>query len=160
MIKRKILIMGLPGSGKTTLSAALAPLIGAVAFNADAVRANINKDLGFTLEDRIEQARRMGWLCDRVLEAGHSAIADFVCPTPDTRAAFGDAFVIFVDRVHEGRFADTNRIFIPPKRVDVHVDVIGSAEQWANHIALALEVHSYPRPRMAEIAKLAAVRAA
>jgi adenylylsulfate kinase len=160
MINRKILIMGLPGSGKTTLSKALAPLIGAVAFNADAVRANINKDLGFTLEDRIEQARRMGWLCDRVLEAGHSAIADFVCPTPETRVAFGDAFTIFVDRVHEGRFADTNRIFTPPERVDVHVDVIGSPEQWADHIALALEGQTSTRPQTAEITELAAARAA
>lgn len=41
--------------------------------------------------DRIEQARRMGWLCDRVVEAGHTAIADFISPTPETRAAFGPA---------------------------------------------------------------------
>ena len=58
----KILIMGLPGAGKTTLAQHLAPPLNAVHFNADAVRANINKDLGFSLEDRIEQARRMGWI--------------------------------------------------------------------------------------------------
>jgi adenylylsulfate kinase-like enzyme len=43
-------------------------------FNADAVRENINRDPGFSPEDRIEQARRMGWLCDRVVEAGGTAI--------------------------------------------------------------------------------------
>ena len=73
--------MGLPGAGKTTLANALAPLINAVVFNADAVRANLSRDLGFTHEDRVEHARRMGWMCDRVVEAGGTVIADFICPT-------------------------------------------------------------------------------
>lgn len=111
---RKILIMGLPGAGKTTLARCLAPLLNAVVFNADEVRAHINRDLGFSHADRIEQARRMGWLSDRVVEAGGTAIADFICPTPETRAAFGPAFTIWVDRIEEGRFPDTNRIFVPP----------------------------------------------
>ena len=57
---RKILIMGLPGAGKTTLANALAPLLNAVVFNADAVRANLSRDLGFSHADRVEHARRMG----------------------------------------------------------------------------------------------------
>jgi cytidyltransferase-like protein len=80
---RKILIMGLPGAGKTTLATALAPLINAVVFNADAVRANLSRDLGFSHADRIEHARRMGWMCDRVVEAGGTVIADFICPTEE-----------------------------------------------------------------------------
>lgn len=32
----------------------------AVTFNADAARANLSRDLGFSHEDRIEHARRMG----------------------------------------------------------------------------------------------------
>ena len=95
---RKILIMGLPGAGKTTLAHALAPLLNAVTFNADAVRENLSRDLGFSHEDRVEHARRMGWMCDRVVEAGGTVIADFICPTPETRAAFGDAFTIWVNR--------------------------------------------------------------
>ena len=86
---RKILIMGLPGAGKTTLARTLAPLLNGVIFNADEVRAEINRDLGFSPEDRVEHARRMGWMCDRVVEAGGIAIADFICPTLQTRAAFG-----------------------------------------------------------------------
>jgi len=92
MEMRKILIMGLPGAGKTTLATTLAPLLNAVVFNADAVRANISRDLGFGHDDRVEHARRMGWICDRVAEAGGTVVADFICPTEETRAAFGDAF--------------------------------------------------------------------
>jgi len=46
----------------------------------------------------------MGWMCDRVAEAGGTVIADFICPTEETRAAFGEAFTIWVDRIATGRF--------------------------------------------------------
>jgi hypothetical protein len=116
------------------------PRLNAVHFNADAVRANVNRDLGFTLEDRIEHARRMGWLCEQVTLAGSYAIADFICPTEETRTAFGtdDAFVVWVDRIKAGRFEDTNRMFVPPQRYDIRVTPEGSPEYWAEQIALAL----------------------
>ena len=133
-MKRKILIMGLPGAGKTTLARVLTPKLQAVWFNADEVRANLHKDLGFSHADRIEHARRMGWLCAKVAEAGGIAIADFVCPTAETRAAFGEAFVIFVDRIQAGRFEDTNRMFVPPDKYDVRVEADGEPEYWAEMI--------------------------
>jgi cytidyltransferase-like protein len=128
---RKILIMGLPGAGKTTLANVLSPLLNAVVFNADAVRANLSRGLGFCHEDRIEHARRMGWMCDRVVEAGGTVIADFICPTEETRVAFGPAFTIWVDRIEVGRFEDTNRLFVPPKKVDLHVEPAGTPQYWA-----------------------------
>jgi cytidyltransferase-like protein len=134
---RKILVMGLPGAGKTALAKALAPLLNAVVFNADAVRANLSRDLGFSHDDRVEHARRMGWMCDRVVEAGGTVIADFICPTPETRAAFGQAFVIWVDRIEAGRFEDTNRMFTAPDRVDLRVTAGGAPQYWAEQ-ALAL----------------------
>ena len=134
---RKILIMGLPGAGKTTLAGTLAPLLNAVVFNADAVRANISRDLGFSHEDRVEHARRMGWMCDRVVEAGGTVIADFICPTEETRAAFGESFTIWLDRIGAGRFDDTNRMFVAPKRFDLRVASEGAPQYWAEQ-ALAL----------------------
>jgi cytidyltransferase-like protein len=131
---QRILVMGLPGAGKTTLAKALAPRLNAVHFNADEVRANVNKDLGFALEDRLEHARRMGWLCDRVVEAGTYAIADFICPTAETRDAFGDAFVVWVDRIKNSRFPDTDALFQPPTRWEIRVGPEGSPSYWAERI--------------------------
>jgi cytidyltransferase-like protein len=135
---RKILIMGLPGAGKTTLATVLAPLLNAVVFNADAVRANLSRDLGFSHADRIEHARRMGWMCDRVVESGSTAIADFICPTEETRAAFGDAFTIWLDRISASRFEDTSRMFVAPVRFELRVTAEGSPQYWADRVLMQL----------------------
>ena len=142
----KILIMGLPGSGKTTLARALASKLEAVHWNADAVRANLNTHLGFSEQDRIEQARRMGWLCDQVTAAGQIAIADFVCPTHETRAAFQPTgCVIWMDTIKEGRFEDTNKIFVPPQLgpADYRVDT-QDAEFWSKVIAEDIDYRINP----------------
>jgi cytidyltransferase-like protein len=131
---KKILIMGLPGAGKTTLATVLAPRLNAVHFNADAVRMNISKDLSFSHADRMEHAKRMGWLCERVVDAGTYAIADFVCPTEETRAAFGEAFVVWIDRIKSSRFADTDAMFEEPLRYDVRVGAEGSPGYWGEKV--------------------------
>src|SRR5262245_26386779 len=76
ILMRKILVMGLPGAGKTTFAGTLAPLLNAVVFNADAVRTNISRDLGFSHEDRVEHARRMVGCVIGSLKLG-TEIADF-----------------------------------------------------------------------------------
>ena len=114
-----IQIMGLPGSGKTTFATVLKERINAIHLNADYVRATINSDLGFAIEDRIEHARRMGEMARMLSGQGHIVIVDFICPTSLTRAAFGKPdILIFMDTLAEGRFEDTNKMFERPTEFD------------------------------------------
>ena len=129
---KKILIMGLPGVGKTTLAKHLAQMIGAVHLNADEIRSEIHKDLRFSLQDRIEHSRRMGKLCDIVARSGVYVIADFVCPTFETRKAFGaEYFLIYIDRKPCRNYPDTTRIFQPPTSFDLLVTEGSSPIVWA-----------------------------
>jgi len=116
----KILIFGLPGSGKTTLAKPFAKLIGGVHINADEVREKYN-DWDFTPEGRTRQAQRMRHLADGVVMAGKIAIADFVCPTDQTRIEFAPDYTIWMDTIKKGRFEDTNAMFQSPNSVDYHV---------------------------------------
>ena len=122
--------MGLPNAGKTTLAKELAKALPAVHWNADEVRCNLNKDLSFSEADRIEQAKRMRFLCDTVEKSGFNAIADFVCPTPETRLAFGKAYTVWVDRIknEESRFEDTRMLFVPPVEFDIRYTAEMKAE--------------------------------
>lgn len=116
----KILIMGLPGSGKTTLAKPLAELLGGVHLNADAIREHYH-DWDFTPEGRMRQALRMRYLADGAVMAGKIAIADFVCPTEQARMEFNPDFTVWMDTIDEGRFEDTNKMFVHPARCDYHV---------------------------------------
>lgn len=118
-----IQIIGLPGSGKTALATALKERINAIHLNADEVRSTVNSDLGFTAEDRIEQARRMGEMARLIANQGVApVIVDFVCPTKETREAFGPAnVVVWVDRIKQGRFEDTNKMWQDPERFDIRI---------------------------------------
>jgi len=116
----KILIFGLPGSGKTTLAKPFAELIGGVHINADNVRSHY-ADWDFTPEGRMRQAARMRYLADGVVMAGKVAVADFVAPTDQARMEFNPDFTVWMDTIKEGRFADTNKIFVPPAHFDYHV---------------------------------------
>ena len=115
MIKpKKILVMGLPGAGKTYFSKILFPLINAVWLNADQVRKDAD-DWDFSTEGRVRQANRMKSLAQKALDQGKNVIADFVCPTDKTREDFNADVLIWMDTIKEGRFQDTNKIFINPK---------------------------------------------
>jgi adenylylsulfate kinase len=124
-----ILIMGLPGSGKTTLANELAPKINAKRLNADEVRKEAN-DWDFSEEGRKRQAKRMASFAKKLKEDGNYVIADFICPTPEARNLFPADYIVWVDTIKEGRFDDTNKMFVKPEKFNCHVTT-QDAKHWA-----------------------------
>ena len=117
---QKILVMGLPGSGKTTLAKLLAEKLNAVWLNADVIRKK-NNDWDFSEEGRNRQAQRMLTLSKEHVAKGKRVIADFICPTEKTRKYFNADFTIWMDTIEKGRFEDTNQMFQKPKKYDFKV---------------------------------------
>ena len=124
--------MGLPGAGKTTLANELAPLLNAKRLNADEVRRAAN-DWDFSEEGRTRQAKRMAYSALKLKNEGNYVIADFICPTPKARSLFPADYVVWVDTIKEGRFDDTNKMFVKPEKYDFHV-TSQDAKNWAPKI--------------------------
>ena len=144
----KILVCGLPGSGKTWLSERLVKNIKNCAwYNADIVR-KFSNDWDFSMEGRIRQAKRMQTFADFERDNHRWVICDFVAPTNKVREAFAPDHVIWLDTIKEGRvvssklnelkniinlpfdagslskskeFEDTNKVFETPSKINTHV---------------------------------------
>ena len=144
----KILVCGLPGSGKTWLAERLIKNIKNCAwYNADIVR-KFSNDWDFSMEGRIRQANRMKTFADFERNNGRWVICDFVAPTERVREAFAPDHVIWLDTIKEGRvvssklnelkninnlpfdaaslskskeFEDTNKVFETPSKIDTHI---------------------------------------
>jgi DNA polymerase III delta prime subunit len=156
---QRILIMGLPGSGKTTLAGALKKYLeehGDIEkinpmrilskeaiflnedefkvqvkwFNADDIRRKYN-DWDFSNDGRIRQSLRMFQFS---MEAGGDyVICDFVAPLVEMRNNFKADWTIWVDTIREGRYADTNAAFVEPEVYDFRVTE-QNCEKWAEFI--------------------------
>ena len=124
-----ILIMGLPGSGKTTLAGELASMIKVKRLNADEVRKEAN-DWDFSEAGRTRQAKRMANLAKKLKDEGNYVIADFVCPTVEARKLFPADYIVWVNTIKEGRFEDTNKMFVKPEKFDYQVTT-QNAKHWA-----------------------------
>ena len=111
--------MGLPGAGKTTLANELAPKINAKRLNADEIRKSAN-DWDFSAEGRKRQSKRMAELAFKLKKQGNYVVADFICPTPEARKLFPADYIVWVDTIKEGRFEDTNQMFVKPEKFNFH----------------------------------------
>ena len=129
MNKKKILIFGLPGSGKTTLSKKVSERLRALHLNADKIRKRFN-DWDFSNEGRLRQAQRMNDLAKNASE--DFIVLDFVCPTKRFRALIAADITIFMDTILSSRFADTNKIFEMPdetEKITYHIKKMNSDEE-------------------------------
>lgn len=117
----KILIFGLPGSGKTWLAERLQKRLECAWFNADEVRRMAN-DWEFSEAARYRQAHRMASIANHEKYHDRTVICDFVCPTEVTRAIFDADYTVWMDTIKEGRFEDTNKMFETPQKVNYHVE--------------------------------------
>ena len=117
----KILIMGLPGSGKTYLAERLQPLLNAAWYNADKVREMAN-DWDFSPKGRVRQSLRMRNLADFEKKHNRTVLCDFVCPTKETQNIFNPDIIIWMNTIKKGRYEDTNKMFENPTNVDYEVN--------------------------------------
>ena len=149
-MKQRILIMGLPGAGKTYFAERLKsyleqhgitqhipemmPIGGLNAtvtwFNADDVRRKYN-DWDFSKEGRIRQSLRM--LEFALASNTDYVICDFVAPIPEMRNNFKADWTIWMDTIEAGRFEDTNKMFVPPEVYDFRITE-KNAEKWAEFV--------------------------
>lgn len=135
---QRILIMGLPGAGKTYLAQyVLEHLQDAKKkvgwLNADDVRKKYD-DWDFSHEGRIRQSKRMRDLADSMTECDY-VICDFVAPLVEMRNNFKADWTIWVDTIREGRYADTNAMFVEPEQYDFRITEQNS-EKWSEFIAV------------------------
>ena len=131
----KILIMGLPGSGKTYLAERMQPILNAAWYNADKVREMAN-DWDFSPQGRIRQSLRMKNLADYEKSHGRIVICDFVCPTSETKTNFDPDITIWMDTIKSGRYEDTNKMFEEPTDEDFRVTEMNDT----NHETIAREI--------------------
>lgn len=149
---KKILIMGLPGSGKTYFAEQLKnylernnipnigdslnlnlslPLFSQVEwFNADEIRKKYN-DWDFSKEGRIRQSIRMSELASK--SESKFVICDFVAPLPEMRHNFKADWVIWMDTIEAGRYDDTNKAFVPPDVYDFRITE-KNAIKWSKYV--------------------------
>ncbi len=116
--KKIILIMGLPGSGKTTLAKQLARTLKADWLNADKIRGKHN-DWDFSRNGIIRQVKRMKNLAQK--SKRKYVVADFVCPFPEQFKIFKPNFVVWMDTIKKGRFSSMNKLFKKPKKFDLRL---------------------------------------
>lgn len=160
----RILVMGLPGSGKTYFAERLKKYLEINGqkslssidsdspfpklnlkidwFNADDIRKRFN-DWDFSKEGRIRQSLRMFDFAMRC--NGDYVICDFIAPLPEMRHNFKADWTIWMDTIDVGRYEDTNKVFVSPDLYDFRITE-QYAEKWVPFVG-AMILAGKRRPR-------------
>ena len=143
---------GLSGSGKSTIANAVERKLARMnrhtfLLDGDNVRHGLNKDLGFTDSDRIENIRRVGEVAKLMTDAGLIVITAFISPFRSERdlvrnmVADGEFIEVFIDtplsvaeqrdvkglyaKARSGQlknFTGIDSPYEPPQSPDIHID--------------------------------------
>ena len=137
---KKILVMGLPGSGKTTFAEELRKQLiakgrTAAWFNADDVR-KMHNDWDFSPEGRIRQAERMKKLANGMMT--DYVICDFVAPLKEMRDIFAADFTVWMNTEEQCEYEDTNKVFEKPEYGEWHYVV--TAKDAKNIVPFVIEM--------------------
>lgn len=141
----RILLFGLPGSGKTTLAEELMKsLPNAAHLNADTVRKAFD-DWDFSPAGRARQALRMRTMSDDLLQNKNVqyVVADFVAPTSELRAIYEPQFAVWMDTIEEGRFEDTNKAWRVPadNEYNLRITEFNSVQEEATRLCELIQKH-------------------
>ncbi|MEA1652416.1 sulfate adenylyltransferase subunit CysN [Nitrospirillum sp. BR 11164] len=162
---RVLWFTGLSGAGKSTIANLVEKKLHAhgrhtMLLDGDNVRHGLNRDLGFTDADRVENIRRVAEVSKLMVDAGLIVLVSFISPYRAERRMArellgpGEFLEVFVDTplaVAEGRdvkglyakaragkipnFTGIDSPYEPPESPDVRIDTQAmTAEQAANHI--------------------------
>jgi adenylylsulfate kinase len=113
----KILVMGLSGSGKTTIADKLGDNLNAERLNADEVRDRFS-DWDFSRAGRIRQAERLSKLASE--SDSDYVVIDFICPLEQGREIINADFTIWMNTVDSSKYKDTDNIFEKPDNTNFH----------------------------------------
>ena len=135
-MKKVILVFGLPGSGKTTLSSMLKNmLLNCLHLNADEIRKQ-NNDWDFSDAGILRQCMRMKQLAEE--SKADFVICDFVCPKQQYRDILNADVVVWCNTISHGRFDDTNKIFEQPINFNFCVDAFENMQLIASLVSNAV----------------------
>jgi len=135
---KKVLIIGLPGSGKTTLARKLKKSLKADWINADKIRKKYN-NWDFTKKGVLRQAKRMRIFANKTKKK--FVIADFICPYNEGRKIFKPDYLIWMDTIKKGRIPTFDLKFQKPKKYDFRIRK-KNARKYSNLIAKKIKLHS------------------
>ncbi|WP_457299105.1 bifunctional sulfate adenylyltransferase/adenylyl-sulfate kinase NodQ [Phyllobacterium sp. P5_D12] len=163
---------GLSGSGKSTIANLVEKRLSSLGkhtyiLDGDNVRHGLNRDLGFTEEDRVENIRRVGEVAKLMADAGLIVLVSFISPFASERRmvrellAEGEFLEIFVDTPFEEcakrdpkglyakalrgeikNFTGVDSPYEAPEHPELHLKTIGrTTEELASEVEKLLVEH-------------------
>ena len=148
---KKVLVCGLSGAGKTWLTREIVAILDCTWLNNDEIREGPHSYIGWSEQDRVEHAHKVGQWANILMNDGRHCLIDMIAPTEDCRKALDPDFTVFIDSVSSSVYLDTDLLWEPPTDPD-YVVKSQNAKLWAGLIAQKLDtcIEVVPFPHVTE----------